>query len=145
MYYKKYNEDNKIVKSREPYGPIEEQYMNVELHIIRAHHYMSMLYVLTCNAAERQRPEHFLPLSVGFFLGSRSRIPFRLLSDLDVQPRTCRRARGRGRPAPTAETTPTARSSRSSTTSGESLTNVTSAKTFRRRGRQGTYATCLVK
>ena len=87
MYYKKYNEDNKIVKSREPYGPIEEQYMNVELHIIRAHHYMSMLYVLTCNAAERQRPEHFLPLSVGFFLGSRSRIPFRLLSDLDVRPR----------------------------------------------------------
>ena len=59
--------------------------MNVELHIVRARHYMSMLYVLTCNAAERQqRPEAraLPPLSVGFFLGSRSRIPFRLLFDL---------------------------------------------------------------
>ena len=42
--------------------------MNAELHLARAHHYMSMLYVLTCNAAERQRPEHFLHFLSDSFL-----------------------------------------------------------------------------
>ena len=57
-----------------------------------------------------------------------TRSPFPITQSLSPLTSPCRRAPGRGPPAPTAGTSPTGRSSRSSTTSGESAMGPTDGK-----------------
>ena len=65
------------------YKTYEIQTLVPGLHHVLPHRYTSMPNVLTCSAAAVRA---FPPLSVGFFLGSRSRIP-NVSSDLDTPPR----------------------------------------------------------